>query len=90
MSGTKGEWKILLVRTRNKPRCLIIDSDGNEVASVNPYRERLEEESRAIAAAPDLLLACKVALSSLRHSGIIGRSPETDTLEAAIQKATGE
>jgi hypothetical protein len=35
----------------------------------------------------ELVVACKVGLSSLRHSGIVGRSPETDTLEAAIQRA---
>jgi HEAT repeat protein len=35
----------------------------------------------------ELLVACKVGLSLLRHSGIVGRSPETDTLEAAIQRA---
>lgn len=32
----------------------------------------------------ELVVACKVAL---RHSGIVGRSPETDTLEAAIRRA---
>jgi len=56
--------------------------------------ERMTEEdianAKLIAAAPDLLLACKVALYSLRCSGINGRSPETDTIEAAIAKATGK
>ena len=49
-----------------------------------------EADARLIAAAPDLLLACKLALYSLRCGGISGRSPETDTIEAAIEKATGK
>ena len=35
----------------------------------------------------ELVVACKIGLSSLRHSGIAGRSAETDTLEAAIKRA---
>jgi hypothetical protein len=35
----------------------------------------------------ELVVACKIALASLRHGGINGRSPETDTLQAAIKRA---
>ena len=43
-----------------------------------------EANARLIAAAPDLLEACKVAL------GIIGFGAEHDQISAAIAKATGE
>lgn len=42
------------------------------------------EDARLIAAAPELLDACKVAL------GIIGFGAEHDQISAAIAKATGE
>lgn len=61
------------------------------IASRNAFAEMAEEmhaNARLISAAPDLLIACKVALTSLRHSGIVGSSPETDVIEAAISKAT--
>ena len=44
----------------------------------------LEANARLIAAAPDLLEACKVAL------GIIGFGAEHDQISAAIAKAKGE
>ena len=43
-----------------------------------------EANARLIAAAPELLEACKVAL------GIIGFGAEHDQISAAIAKATGE
>lgn len=61
------------------------------IASRNAFEDMKDEmhaNALLIGAAPDLLIACKVALSSLRHSGIVGKSPETDIIEAAIAKAT--
>ena len=46
--------------------------------------ESAQANARLIAAAPDLLEACKVAL------GIIGFGAEHDQISAAIAKATGE
>jgi hypothetical protein len=71
----------------------IPDRDGKCVANCICYvattNQDWDANAKLIAAAPDLLLACKVALYSLRCSGIKGRSPETDTIEAAIAKAVG-
>lgn len=89
MSYSKGQWKIVSDEARGRPRRLIVDAGGDEIAAVNPYRDAADTDAQLMASAPAMLLACKVALSSLRHSGIVGRSPETDVLEAAIQQAEG-
>lgn len=48
------QWSILCDEARGRPRCLIVDKDGNEVAAVNPYRQDWNEVSELIARAPEL------------------------------------
>jgi hypothetical protein len=59
------------------------DVPAGQVLAVIDYLR--EAQSRDLIR--ELVVACKVGLASLRHGGITGKSPETDTLEAAIQRA---
>lgn len=59
------------------------DDKKTPIANFNFYAAT-EANARLIAAAPELLEACKVAL------GIIGFGAEHDQISAAIAKATGE
>ena len=62
-----------------------IRSAKDQIAKVWTMRgNEWKANSRLIAAAPELLEACKVAL------GIIGFGAEHDQISAAIAKATGE
>ena len=64
-----------------------IDSLERTVITQAAVRRAAENEAEKNADhVKQLLLACKVGLSSLRHGGIIGRSPETDVMEDAINK----
>lgn len=55
MSYTKGPWRVLGDEVRGRPRRLVVDARGDEIAAVNPYREAWNENADLIAAAPDLL-----------------------------------
>ncbi len=96
MSYSKGPWFVVedtdqVDEFGNGPVHVAISRHEDDVADAVAWmHDGTFEDAVLMAAAPDLLLACKVALSSLRHSGIAGRSPETDMLEAAIRKAAGE
>ena len=64
-----------------------IDSLERTVITQAAVRRAAEKETDKHAEnVKQLLLACKVGLSSLRHVGIVGRSPETDVMEEAIRK----
>ena len=60
------QWSILCDESRGRPRCLIVDKDGNEVAAVNPYREDWNEVSELIACAPELLAEITELTADLR------------------------
>lgn len=57
-SHTHGPWSVMCDEARGKPRCLILDKEGLEVAAINPYREAWNQNAELIAAAPELLSAC--------------------------------
>jgi hypothetical protein len=59
-----------------------------QVAEVNPHFDAWEANARLIAAAPELLEACNLALQRLQSYEIYG--PERNACVAAIKKATGE
>jgi hypothetical protein len=64
-----------------------------EVKSGDVPAEDVEQHmanARLIAAAPDLLAACKAAAMKLAHSPLDRISVAFEMLEAAIAKATGE
>lgn len=62
------------------------DSLERTVITQEAVRRAAEKEAdRHADHVKQLLLACKVGLSSLRHGGIVGRSPETDVMEDAIR-----
>jgi hypothetical protein len=85
---TPGPWAILDDDARGKPRCLILNDRLQQVAEVNPHFDAWEANARLIAAAPELLEACGLALQRLQFYEIYG--PARNACEAAIKKATGE
>jgi hypothetical protein len=73
----------------------LLDSKGEPlcvtVHTTDVMRQEVEEataNARLIAAAPELLEACGLALQTLQSQGIYG--PARNACEAAIKKATGE
>lgn len=56
---TLGLWKIMCDEARGKPRCLIVDQHGNEIASVNPYRESWNKDAELIASVPMMVEALR-------------------------------
>lgn len=94
MSHTPGPWKHITPRL-DKPRDKIIDiraANGLTIASVWEYthdsRDDQRDDARLIAAAPELLMACKEAkawIDTLEDGEYL-----TEVLRAAIEKAVGE
>ena len=54
---TAEPWSLLCDEARGRPRCLIVDAKGNEIAAVNPFRESWNENANLLKAAPELLEA---------------------------------
>lgn len=59
---TPEPWSLLCSEARGRPRCLVVDEKGNEIASINPFRESWNEDAELIAAAPRMLAAIQGAL----------------------------
>lgn len=64
------QWSILCDEARGRPRCLICDKDGNEVAAVNPYRQDWNQVSELIARAPELQKQVEELDTALRESNL--------------------
>jgi hypothetical protein len=45
---SEGPWAAACDEARGNPRCLIVDKNGHEVASVNPYCENWNENASLI------------------------------------------
>jgi hypothetical protein len=54
LKHTPRPWSLLCDEARGRPRCLVVDSNGNEIASVNPYRESWNQDAELIAVAPEM------------------------------------
>ena len=84
---TPGPW---FVKESVVTQQLMIRGDGGNVCGVylTSKGERMPQQgnARLIAAAPELLEACKQALDALKHEDTI----EVDLLRAAIGKAEGQ
>lgn len=52
---TPDPWSLLCDESRGRPRCLVVDAKGNEIASVNPYRESWNQDAELIADATKML-----------------------------------
>ena len=52
-------WKVMCDEARGRPRCLVVDSQGNQIAEVNPYRESWNENAEAIASVPVMVEALR-------------------------------
>ncbi len=59
---TPEPWSLLFSQVRGRPRCLFVDEKGNEIASINPFRESWNGDARLIAAAPEMFAAIQGAL----------------------------
>ena len=62
---TPGPWQVLHDSARGKPRCLVLDDRGLEIAQVNHHRLRYCEDARLLAAAPELLAACRDMIEAM-------------------------
>lgn len=80
-----GPWSLLCDEARGRPRCLIVDAKGNEIAAVNPFRESWNENANLLKAAPELL----EALEEIRSDPDIRYRVWVKAHEA-IKKARGE
>ena len=81
---TPGPWSLLCSEARGGPRCLVVCPNDNEIASINPFRESWNEDAELIAAAPELLAACKAALAEVQFYS----HGTVKQLADAIEKAT--
>lgn len=99
MSYSKGPWRVLSDEARGKPRCLIVDARGDEIAAVNPYRDTWEANAKLISASPAMCEALKVALNRMEVvrwvDSVGGHGPdnvleqEIEMVKKAIQQAEG-
>lgn len=94
---TVGPWKSLCDEARGRPRCLVVDSQGDQIAEVNPHRESWNEDADLIAATPDLLEACKVAaeacrknLAKYQYKDEVALLGAFKACQTAIEKALGK
>jgi len=86
---TPGPWKY---STNVGPtKALIVENDGSTVVEIGnrTHDSRFVHNARLIAAAPDLLEACKVALESSEDEYGGGWTHVNDALRGAIAKAEG-
>jgi len=95
MSHTKGPWKVYFTKDGGK---IIGIGDAEGAGVTDPHfglwssGEEQEANARLIAAAPDLLEACKAALSVIKANFPTEQSEfmALEKLDAAIAKAEGE
>ncbi len=97
MSYSKGPWMVL--SDGGKPRCLIVDARGDEIAAVNPYRDTWEANAKLMASAPAMYEALKVALNRMEvvhwvdsigdHGPDNVLEQEIGMVKKAIQQAEG-
>lgn len=92
MSYTKSPWRVMCDEARGRPRCLIVDARGDEIAAVNPYREASNDNSHLIAASPDMLEFIKEFRQQLESTPNFDYHSFTPWIKAdyIIQKAEGE
>jgi len=57
--STAGPWSLMCDEARGRPRCLIVDKDGGEIAAVNPHRTAWHENAELMAAAPVMFEALR-------------------------------
>jgi hypothetical protein len=99
MKHTPGPWKVIKNPNIHKIHFGMIDSEKCSIGSVSYETENAEANAKLIAAAPDLLEACKgmmAILETLDFDWINQRQDEIhydnipwEQWESAIKKATG-
>lgn len=95
-SHTPGPWEIASHPADSRPEEIVkrfpVDGNTGLICELTHslYREHQLANAKLIAAAPELLEACK----AMKHYGIKGKMPDgrwaMDLVEAAIAKATGD
>ena len=91
MTHTPGPWKVQKTRS-NRPITMImtVDKQGAVICDMNKIGGNdIDADARLIAAAPDLLAACKLALEYTGWHYHAGAQEAHDALKAAIAKAEG-
>jgi hypothetical protein len=90
---TPGPWSLELVEDRSIKHLCPVDSERMSLLTIvhddeTPFAAVYKDaDARLIAAAPELLEACKVAF---HQTCSVGRPKDWEQLRAAIAKATGE
>lgn len=87
---TPGPWRVYCDEARGRPRCLIVDKDDGEIASVNPHRTEWNVNADLIAAAPQLFQSLLHAMTLLRVAGFELDGTATEKMKEAIELATGQ
>jgi hypothetical protein len=89
MTHTKGPWNINKDCSEKSGRPCV-HSEIFHIAEMLWMSDETEDNARLIAAAPELLEACKTALANMENLPWEHQSPSTmDLLHAAIAKAEG-
>jgi hypothetical protein len=86
-------WKVELLDAHRRNPVRVVNAHDGDVAVValgdGVTREEAEANARLLAAAPDLLAACRDALEALADDDMHTDPPAVVALLAAIAKATG-
>ena len=86
---TSGPWHAIIIGTDGPSARIYAGTltDGPDIAHLNSQYTNVEANAHLIAAAPDLLDACKAALLMLEACGVVDVA--VAPLKAAIDKAEG-
>lgn len=86
---TPGPWYALgLDFAKTKVWEVVAGPKADTVVELSLFSENAEADAKLIAAAPELLAACELALKDMARWGIFG--PGRNAVESAIRKAKGE
>lgn len=86
---TPGPWYALgLDFAKTKVWEVVAGPKSDTVVELSLFSENAEADAKLIAAAPELLAACELALKDMIRWGIFG--PGRNAVESAIKKAKGE
>lgn len=57
---TPAPWSLLCDDARGRPRCLVVDKDGGEIAAINPHRTAWNENAGLMAESPQMLKVIEI------------------------------
>ena len=80
---TQGKWKAKLYTRRDSNNVRWVESEDGKQSICQTFKPNAEDNARLIAAAPELLAACKMGLKLARMTNY----PDEYHIEQAIAKA---